>query len=95
MFTRDGSVLFRNEMKPFYWLEMTLVQKLTNESASFHLNEILDSKRSITLISITRVGFLFENNESIAIKQQKSKSMPSLSKIYPMLKKKKRVVGEG
>ena len=25
MFTRDGSVLFRNEMKPFYWLVFGLV----------------------------------------------------------------------
>ena len=30
MFSADVSVLFGNEMKPFYWLEMTLVRKLTN-----------------------------------------------------------------
>ena len=30
MFTCDGSVLFRNEMKLFYWLEMMVVRKLTN-----------------------------------------------------------------
>ena len=33
MFACDSSVSFRNEMKPFYWLEMTLVRKLTNKMA--------------------------------------------------------------
>ena len=35
MFARDRPVLFRNKMKLFYWLEMTLVRKLTNRMASF------------------------------------------------------------
>ena len=33
-FAHDGSILFRNEVKPFYWLEMTLVRKLINRMAS-------------------------------------------------------------
>ena len=36
----DGSVLFQNELKPFYWLEITLVRKLTNRMASFHFRTI-------------------------------------------------------
>ena len=36
MFTRNGSVLFRNEMKPFYWLEMKSIRKLTNRMVSFN-----------------------------------------------------------
>ena len=32
MFPRDRSVLSRNQMKPFYWLEMTWVKKLTNKN---------------------------------------------------------------
>ena len=43
MFARDGSVLFRNEMKLFYRLKMTLVGKLTNRMASFHFGTIRNS----------------------------------------------------
>ena len=51
MFTRDGSILLKNETKPFYWLEMTLVQKLTNRIASFRfrLNMLLDRRTDIIL----------------------------------------------
>ena len=40
MFARGGSALFRNEIKPFYWLDMTLVRKSTNRMASFHFGRI-------------------------------------------------------
>ena len=40
MFVRDGSVLFRKEVKTFYWLEMTLARKLTNRMALFHFGTV-------------------------------------------------------
>ena len=40
LFTRYGSVLFRNEMKLLYWLEVTLVRKFNNRTASFHFGTI-------------------------------------------------------
>ena len=36
MFRRYGSVLFRNKMKPFYWLIVAVTSILTNRTASFH-----------------------------------------------------------
>ena len=39
-FARDGSVLFRNEMKPFYWSIFWLTSFLTNRMASFRFGTI-------------------------------------------------------
>ena len=44
MFTRYISILFRNEMKVIYWLETTLVRKLTNRMAPFHFGTIQNRK---------------------------------------------------
>ena len=43
-FTYYGSASFRNEMKPFYWLEMTLVQKLANRIALFRFETIRNNR---------------------------------------------------
>ena len=52
MLTCYGSVLFRHEMKSFYWSEMTLVRKLTNKMASF---------RFVTIRNIVFTVFLPSN----------------------------------
>ena len=39
-FARDGSVLFRNGMKPFYWLVFGLTSFLTNRMALFRFGTI-------------------------------------------------------
>ena len=57
MFTRDGPVLFQfqNEMKPFHWLEMTLVPKLTIEWLHFVSEQCgtVTCERGLKLSSLT------------------------------------------
>ena len=54
MFARDVSTLFRNEMKPFYWFEMTLARKLTNRMDSFHFGKT----QIWSKFSIRSLGFI-------------------------------------
>ena len=57
-FVRDGSLSFRKQMKPFYWLEMTLVRKLTNRMASF----LSEQYETVTYERSLR------NSETVAVK---------------------------
>ena len=49
MFRRYGSVLFRNKIKPFYWLIVMVTTILTNRSASFRIQET-EGNRNVNMV---------------------------------------------